>query len=1010
MSLSPVIFRRLTQARQFPSALLNLICLPLFLTTSFIVAAPDHLPTSGNMIAAETASPRSSDAKAQISRQQLFEAVSGYQEVFGRKRDPAGKTATGNEPWRFSGPKSLPSENSDRLRTLEVHKKLASKRVDRQEWELAIPALERAIQIAHQIAATEESSPLQEVLQIAKANSTGVPRANANESPDIVNSIGIRLTLIPAGSFLMGSSDAEIRRIQNEWDAPENMLTPETPVHKVEISKPFLMGKYHVTVGQFRLFVNETGYRTVAERQGWGWLYDEGKKHWIKKSGASWKNPGTGAWEDDPITLICHVDAEAFCEWLSQKDHRQWRLPTEAEWEYAARGGLESKRFPWGDEYPDGKKANIADISSPMPWGDKTVDDGYSRWSPGGCYEPNGFRLYDIVGNLWQLCSDYYEPKAYETVRSGAIDPTGPRTGKERIVRGGNWAFGAGIARNAFRYGISPTMCVDVTGFRVVAELNPRDSEPIRAYPDELKNSEHMLRLFEKVKDLVSAGKRAEARKLVEGLFKPNPADSMNPADPGFFVRSLLDAFIDETTDNKLQTFSNSLGMDMIRIPAGSFIMGSSESDISWAMNPLAGEQPVNLENEYPLHKVRLSRPFLISATPVTVGQFRRFVEETGYVTDAENQKGGQAYNMQHLRFERKEGSNWRDPGWIVTDDQPVTMVSCYDAEAFANWLTAREKQPYKLPTEAQWEFAARGGRAIAQFPWGDTFPDGWKANYADSNKEFPWSDRNADCGYKTVAPVGTYQPNGYGLYDMAGNVLHWVRDHYKEDYYSFTPEIDPEGPGQGEYRVMKGGAWTSGPVDLRCAFRGWGRPDLAIYNSGFRVIIDLNNPQRNFYFSNDFLTKEWVPNAEQREVASTIAKGQDRQGFYGVKQNKPEPVARTTDDIPIRGVEILDFTPKSGAKKAGLKSGDVIIEYNGSRELTRDRLAALSGSTKHKKGRQQVIFVRDGIERSALVSPGPLGISGMDKTINGPFRRLDPAQQELLDDNYRKSRPLNWL
>ena len=136
--------------------------------------------------------------------------------------------------------------------------------------------------------------------------------------------------------------------------------------------------------------------------------------------------------DDHPVILVCHADAEAFCEWLSRKDNRRYYLPTEAQWEYAARGGKEGERFPWGNDYPDGKKLNMADRHSPVPWADRTVTDGYARLSPVGSFEPNGFWLYDMVGNVWQMCSDYYDPKAYEAEKSSTnIDPTGPRTGKK---------------------------------------------------------------------------------------------------------------------------------------------------------------------------------------------------------------------------------------------------------------------------------------------------------------------------------------------------------------------------------------------------------------------------------------------------------------------------------------------------------------------------------------------------------------------------------------------------
>ena len=274
-------------------------------------------------------------------------------------------------------------------------------------------------------------------------------------------------------------------------------------------------------------------------------------------------------------------------------------------------------------------------------------------------------------------------------------------------------------------------------------------------------------------------GRRLEAHKLVRKLDERGSKGKLLLDSPEFFARNVLDTLIDVSVDHSVESFTNSLGMKMVRIPAGGFVMGSSEADIAWAMATLAQGQPVNLENEYPFHKVRISRPFFICATEVTVGWFRKFVEETGYITDAEDEKGGQVFNTQRGRFEPKPGSSWKNPGWTISDDQPVVMVSYNDAQAFCEWLTAKEKLPYKLPTEAQWEYAARGGLPMAQFPWGDALPDGRRANYADKNTDFEWRDRNSDDGYKYVAPVGSYEPNGYGLYDMAGNALEWVRDYY---------------------------------------------------------------------------------------------------------------------------------------------------------------------------------------------------------------------------------------
>lgn len=952
---------------------------------------------------------------ADTTASKLYRGLAGYlQGMHGESRDP--QKSVGGKPKSHSQRRDaslIKTEDSEPHRILKHERELARLRVQRHEWDLAVSALERALEAAKKASAVKEADEIREMLQEARLKVSTVSQQAPAVRGEIVNSIGMRLALLPAGRFLMGSSGPQRRRVQNEWNISNDLIDPEGPAHVVKITLPFAIGKYEVTAGQFKRFVEETGYRTVAERQGWGWIYDKTQKHWVKRQGASWIEPGNEVWADHPVTMVCRQDAEAFCQWLSKKEGRKYFLPTEAQWEYAARGGRENERFPFGDAYPDGNKLNMADFRSPVPWADRTVDDQNAGPSPVGCYTPNGFWLYDMAGNVWELCSDYYDPKEYsKKTASEATDPTGPRSGKKVVVRGGNWAFGAAIARTAFRTGIPPDECTDITGFRVAAEARPGESA-LEAVSVESPSSlglddEKVTRLMERVKELVSAGKRLEARSLVEKMASSETLRNGKLERPAGFVKATLDALIDLTQDRRTATFTNSLGMKMVRMPAGAFVMGSSEADIAWAMTTLAQGRPISLENEFPFHKVRLTRPFFLSATEVTVGQFRAFVDDTGYITDAEDAGGGEIFNSKDSRFEKKQGTTWRNPGWKISDDQPVTTVSYNDAQAFTEWLAAKEKLPYKLPTEAQWEYSCKGGLPMALFPWGDDPPDGARANYADRNTDFEWSDRNADDGHKYVAPVGSYEPNGFGLYDMGGNVLEWVRDYYSEDYYRYTPEIDPEGPGHGENRVTKGGEWTFGALNLRCSFRGWARPDMAVYNTGFRVAVETDNPIRIVHFAENFLTRKWVPGTDQRQVAEAVAKEQERRSRSG-SANRKRPEKAVVEGPLVRGVKILDFSPKSDARKAGLQKHDVIIEYNGSSDLTADRLLALCAQTRKEKIHPVVVFVRDGYQYSTRVSRGFLGISVIDAGLRGPFKRALPRERKDQDGTQKSGKPLDW-
>lgn len=962
-------------------------------------------------------SPGSSDGSAS----KLYEAIQGYVEgLRGKQRKDSQPPKPPHAP-HFDPSLAQPSDpNEDQYRaTLRTELARVESLIQRGEWDLAVGSLERAIEAASRLHADDEVARLKDMLLEAHSKASATGGGDQFTHGEMINSAGMRLILIPAGQFTMGSSAAETRAVENEWAVQRELIQPEEPAHTVHITKPFFIGKYEVTVRQFRQFVEETGYRTVAEKQGWGWVYDEKSRHWTKKQGASWRNPGAKTGDDYPVTLVSYQDAEAFCKWLTAKERRPYFVPTEAQWEYAARGGKEGERYPWGNDYPDGRKLNLADRRSPVPWADRTLDDGHAGPAPVGTYEPNGYYLYDVAGNVWELCSDIYDAKAYEGAEKKAIaDPTGAARGKTRVVRGGNWAFGPGIARCAFRFGLAPDVPVDVTGFRIAAAAGAAEASAPRADrgkrpsdPGTILDATHLV---EEVKRLTESGRRAEARRLVE-QFKMTPAaKGRTDGDSTELVAQVLEAMIDITKDKTMQSFDNSLGIKMVRIPAGSFVMGSSDIDIAWAMATLAQEQPVSLENELPFHKVRISRPFFIAATEVTVAQFRRFVEETGYVSDAEDAGGGQVFNETDNTFEFKAGTSWKNPGWTVEDSQPVAMVSYYDAQAFCDWLAAKEKLPYKLPTEAQWEYACRGGLPMAHFPWGDTLPDGRKANYADKSTSFRWRDRYADDGHKYVAPVGTYEANGYGLYDMAGNVLEWVRDHYGEDYYRFAPEVDPEGPGHGENRVMKGGEWCFGAVNLRCAFRGWSRPDLAFYNSGFRVAIDLTSPRRPFHFANDFLTKQWVPGQDEREVAGAVAKDKERVAALEAARRKTAASGKSTIPAPVtvvRGVMVLDLSPRSDARRSGLTKGDVIVAYDGVRDLTSEKLLTISGEAKKKRVRPELIFVRDGYEHTVHVDAGFLGITMLDTRLTGPFRKYEPTPtpRQQPDREKKEGKPLDW-
>jgi formylglycine-generating enzyme required for sulfatase activity len=268
-------------------------------------------------------------------------------------------------------------------------------------------------------------------------------------------------------------------------------------------------------------------------------------------------------------------------------------------------------------------------------------------------------------------------------------------------------------------------------------------------------------------------------------------------------------------------------GAEMVLIPAGEFQMGDpfNEGD----------------SDERPVHTVYLDA-FYIDKYEVTNERFKRFVAETGYVTDAE--KRGWSWVWTGEEVKQVKGADWRHPEGPGSDisnrmDHPVVHVSWNDAMAYARWAGKR------LPTEAEWEKAARGGLVGKRYVWGDEMPPRQLVgNFADetAKRKYPgWVIvEGYDDGYAETAPVGSFAPNGYGLYDMAGNVWEWCADWYDENYYSRSPRRNPRGPDSGSYRVLRGGSWNSNPDILRAATRNYSAPLNTYFLVGFRCAQDV--------------------------------------------------------------------------------------------------------------------------------------------------------------------------
>ena len=300
------------------------------------------------------------------------------------------------------------------------------------------------------------------------------------------------------------------------------------------------------------------------------------------------------------------------------------------------------------------------------------------------------------------------------------------------------------------------------------------------------------------------------------------------------------------------RSFAAELGMEFVKIPAGSFTMGSDETVEDLKKAGFVIPEGFDPGDEGPARAVRMSA-FRMQTTEVTRGEFAEFVRSTNYKTDAEKDgKGGWGFNAESGVFEPDPRYTWRNVGFPQTDNHPVVNVSWNDSDAFATWLTSESKKRaetvrYLLPTEAQFEYAMRAG-ATTRFATGDNPQslDG-HANVQDASLEFRVPNLNYanypgfrfDDGVALTAVVGSYQKNAFGLYDMHGNVWEWCRDGYDAKYYAAAPDQDPPGPSSGAFRVLRGGSWFREPISVRCAYRFFNAPGECLGSFGFRLVLE---------------------------------------------------------------------------------------------------------------------------------------------------------------------------
>lgn len=262
----------------------------------------------------------------------------------------------------------------------------------------------------------------------------------------------------------------------------------------------------------------------------------------------------------------------------------------------------------------------------------------------------------------------------------------------------------------------------------------------------------------------------------------------------------------------------------MATIPTGQFFMGEQSDE--------------SRKDEVPVHVVTI-KSFKLSKTEITVGQYRQFVLASGYM-------GGSscvAYNASNSWAEQP--LNWMSPNVAPGDYNPVVCVNWDDAKAYVSWLAKKTGKKYRLPTEAEWEYAARAGTATKYYFGNDTRTICNYGNLADLTGKgvYGWAgDGLANCEDLAdfTAPVGSYAPNKFGLYDMVGNVWEWTEDCYHDTYNGAPSNGSAWTTGECKYRVLRGGSWDYEPVWARSANRALNEPAYRNTDNGFRIAQDI--------------------------------------------------------------------------------------------------------------------------------------------------------------------------
>ena len=596
---------------------------------------------------------------------------------------------------------------------------------------------------------------------------------------------------------------------------PPGTMTPRSEFHQT-LTQPYYLGANEVTVGQFEAFVQETDYVTDPERSGLGsrvspvgkTIQDASKggsgsgyQGWRVK-GANWRQPGYEQTNDHPVTLVSYRDAKAFADWLSEKDGVRYRIPTYAEWIWAHHAGVD-----------DAVMAK-PDYRIQHGW---FSDAGFAP-HPVRRRDPNAFGLFDTFGNVFEWTSDGLPSNA----RGWEINPIHETKGFHALSRGGCYATPK-TAPSFSDYQYEPRSGSNAIGFRLLREV--KEASPVQASGILAlsRNAEVEVEVLLGESPVATLHEKQRSKLLPAGSYElrvaSRPRWKVVPPKIGlrFGMVETINVVAPQIPDYELTA------------PFDPHEAKQAQQDCAQAI-----DEPIEWKHEAGMRftlvppgtmQIRdgliatVTKPFYLGTYETTVAQFQKFVEATGYETDAERLGNG---FLESLTSSTPDPDvNWRSPGFEQSPDDPACVVSWKDAVAFCEWMSKQDGRTYRLPSRAESELARWAG--LKTYPTAAPAQSdllGWFANDSEIRTH----------------PVGPLDANPYGLYDVFGNVSEWVLDCPAPSMQGWYE--DPIGKEQPNLRLLA----TGGNYKSKLSSYGGGLavPTAGLSIFGFRVVCEV--------------------------------------------------------------------------------------------------------------------------------------------------------------------------